>query len=123
MQFEYHMLRLRAKLSMIVCYYYCLQHCPWHLNYIVISTHVGSCVKTSLDNATDIEANIEANIVDDYFQRQIAKKKMLVQSMEVSTWLSNITFHLLLIWLQTLVAINSELRLSRFQAFAHCHLK
>ena len=35
-------------------------------------------------------------------------KLKLVQSKQVSTWLPNISFHLLLFWLQTLVAIDSE---------------
>ena len=35
----------------------------------------------------------------------------------VATWLSNIAFHLRLIWLQTLVAIDSELRLTLFPRF------
>ena len=34
----------------------------------------------------------------------------LFQSMQVSTWLSDIAFYLSLIWLQTLVVINSEFR-------------
>ena len=35
----------------------------------------------------------------------------------VTTWLSNITFHLLPIWLQTLVVIDSESRLKSFPCF------
>ena len=42
----------------------------------------------------------------------------------VTTRLSNmIAFHLRLIWLQTLVAIDSELRLTSFPSFARRHLK
>ena len=37
--------------------------------------------------------------------------------MLVTTWLSNIAFHLRLIWLQTLVAIDSESRLTLFPSF------
>ena len=37
--------------------------------------------------------------------------------MLVTTWLSNIAFHLLPIWLQTLVAINSESSLTSFPTF------
>ena len=36
----------------------------------------------------------------------------------VTTWLSNIAFHLRLIWLQTLVAIDSESRLTSFPSWA-----
>ena len=70
-----------------------------------------------------------SNIVDDCLQRQIAKKSSnqklrLVLSTLVTIWLSNIGFHLPLILLQTLVAINSESRLTHcFQAFARSHLK
>ena len=35
----------------------------------------------------------------------------------VTTWLSNFTFHLRPIWLQTLAAIDSELRLTSFSSF------
>ena len=65
---------------------------------------------------------------DDYFQSQIAKKKSLniksklVQSMQASTWLSNIAFYLQPIGLQTLGVINSE-SCYCLQAFAHSHLK
>ena len=45
------------------------------------------------------------------------RKLKLVLSTLVTTWLSNITFHLLLIWLQTLVTINSESRLTSFPSF------
>ena len=47
------------------------------------------------------------------------RKSKLVLSMLVTTWLSNITFHLLSIWLQTssLVAIDSESRLTSFPRF------
>ena len=37
--------------------------------------------------------------------------------MLVTTWLSNITFHLLLIWLQTVIVIDSESRLTLFPSF------
>ena len=43
-------------------------------------------------------------------QKSSNKKLELVLSTLVTTWLSNITFHLRLIWLQTLVAIDSESR-------------
>ena len=42
------------------------------------------------------------------------RKLKLVLSTLVTTWLSNISFHLLQIWLETLVAINSESRLTSF---------
>ena len=45
------------------------------------------------------------------------QKLKLVLSTLVTTWLSNIAFHLLLIWLQTLVAIESESRLTLFPGF------
>ena len=38
------------------------------------------------------------------------RKSKLVLSTLVTTWLSNIAFHLQLIWLQTLIAIDSEIR-------------
>ena len=41
----------------------------------------------------------------------------LVLSRLVTTWLSNIAFHLQPIWLQTLVAIDSESRLTLFPSF------
>ena len=45
------------------------------------------------------------------------QKLKLIQSTLVTTWLSNIAFHLLPIWLQTLVAIDSELCQTLFQSF------
>ena len=45
------------------------------------------------------------------------RKSKLVLSTLVTTWLSNIAFHLLQIWLQTLVAIDSESRQTSFQSF------
>ena len=45
------------------------------------------------------------------------QKSRLVRSTMVTTWLSNITFHLLPISLQTLVAINSESLLTSFPSF------
>ena len=45
------------------------------------------------------------------------RKSKLVLSTLVTTWLSNIAFHLRLIWLQTLVAIDSESRLTSFPSF------
>ena len=45
------------------------------------------------------------------------QKSRLVRSTMVTTWLSNITFHLLPIWLQTLVAIDSESYLTSFPRF------
>ena len=45
------------------------------------------------------------------------RKSKLVMSTLVTTWLSNIAFHLQSIWLQTLVAIDSESRLTSFQRF------
>ena len=51
----------------------------------------------------------------------------LVLSTLVTTWLSNIAFHLRPIWLQTLVAIDSESRQTSFQrhfkAFARRYLR
>ena len=43
--------------------------------------------------------------------------------MLLTTWLSNIAFHLSPIWLQILVVIDSESRLTLFQAFACRHWK
>ena len=45
------------------------------------------------------------------------QKSKLVLSMLVTTWLSNIAFHLRSIWLQTLVAIDSESRQTSFPSF------
>ena len=45
------------------------------------------------------------------------RKSKLVLSTLVTAWLWNIAFHLQPIWLQTLVAINSELRLTSFPSF------
>ena len=45
------------------------------------------------------------------------RKLKHVLSTLVTTWLSNIAFHLRPIWLQTLVAIDSELRLTSFPSF------
>ena len=45
------------------------------------------------------------------------RKSKLVLSALVTTWLSNIAFHLLPIWLQTLIAIDSESRLTLFPSF------
>ena len=45
------------------------------------------------------------------------RKSKLVLSRLVAIWLSNITFHLQLIWLQTLVTINSESRQTLFPSF------
>ena len=45
------------------------------------------------------------------------RKSKLVLSRLVTTWLSNIAFFLRLIWLQTLVAIDSESRLTLFPSF------
>ena len=45
------------------------------------------------------------------------RKSKLVLSTLVTTWLSNIAFHLRPIWLQTLVAIDSESRLASFPSF------
>ena len=45
------------------------------------------------------------------------RKSKLVLSTLVTTWLSNIAFHLRPIWLQTLVAIDSESRLTSFPSF------
>ena len=41
-------------------------------------------------------------------KKSSTRKSKLVLSMLVTTWLSNIAFHLLQIWLQTLVEIDSE---------------
>ena len=43
-----------------------------------------------------------------FLKNSLDWKSKLVQSTQVSAWLSNITFHLQPIWLQTLVAIDSE---------------
>ena len=45
------------------------------------------------------------------------RKSKLVLSTLVTTWLSNIAFHLRPIWLRTLVAIDSESRLTSFPSF------
>ena len=45
------------------------------------------------------------------------RKSKLVLLTLVTTWLSNIIFHLLLIWQQTLVSIDSESRLTSFPSF------
>ena len=45
------------------------------------------------------------------------RKSKLVLSTLVTIWLSNIAFHLRPIWLQTLVAIDSESRQTSFQSF------
>ena len=45
------------------------------------------------------------------------RKSKLVLSTLVTTWLSNIAFHLRPIWLQTLVAIDSESCLTSFPSF------
>ena len=63
-----------------------------------------------------------SNTVDECLQRQIAQKienqkSKLVLSTLVTSWLSNIAFHLRPIWLQSLVAIDSELRLTSFPSF------
>ena len=61
-----------------------------------------------------------SNTVGEWLQRQIAKKifKSKIEASPVNTglttWLSNIAFYLRPIWLQTLVAIDSESRLTLF---------
>ena len=45
------------------------------------------------------------------------RKSKLILSILVTTWLSNMAFHLRLIWLQTLVAIDSESCLTSFPRF------
>ena len=45
------------------------------------------------------------------------QKLKLILSTLVTRWLFNITFHLLPFWLQTLVLIDSELRLTLFPSF------
>ena len=45
------------------------------------------------------------------------RKSKLVLSTLVTTWLSNIAFHLRLIWLQTLVAIDSESHMTSLPSF------
>ena len=65
------------------------------------------------------------NTLAECLQRQIAQKifesKIEASDIQVSKlvtmWLSNIAFHLLLILLQTLVAINSESPLTLFPSF------
>ena len=64
-----------------------------------------------------------SNTVDVCVQRQIAQKslnwksKRVLSTRLVTKWLSNIAFHLQLIWRQTLIAIDSELRLTSFPSF------
>ena len=50
-------------------------------------------------------------------KKSLHRKSKLVLSTLVTTWLSNIAFHLQSIWLQTLVAIDSESRLTSFPSF------
>ena len=50
------------------------------------------------------------------------RKSKVVLSTLITTWLSNIAFHLWQIWQQTLVAINSESRMTSFPSFARHHL-
>ena len=63
------------------------------------------------------------NTVEECLQRQTAqkissnRKSKLVLSRLVTTWLSNIAFHLRPIWLQTLVVIDSESHLTSFPSF------
>ena len=59
-----------------------------------------------------------SNTVNDRLQRQIAQKffKSKIKAV-VHTSLANIAFHLRPIWLQTLVTINSESRLTSFPSF------
>ena len=56
-----------------------------------------------------------------YKVRQLEKssnrKLRLILSTLVATWIPNIAFHLLPIWLQTLVVIDSESRLTLFPSF------
>ena len=79
--------------------------------------------KTDLrDQDMDGWTRLVSNTVDDCLQRKIAQKSSnrklkLVLSRLVTTWLANITFHLQPIWLQTLVAINSESRQTSFRSF------
>ena len=65
-----------------------------------------------------------SNTGDECLQRQIAQKifKSKIKACPVNaghycTWLSNIAIHLRPIWLQTLIAINSESRLTLFPSF------
>ena len=62
------------------------------------------------------------NKVDDDFQRQIAqilffRNSKLAQSMQASNWLFHIAFHLRQVWLQALVAIDSNSRQRSFPSF------
>ena len=63
-----------------------------------------------------------SHTADDCLQRQTAqnslnRKSKLILSTQVTTWLSNIAFHLQPIRLQVLVAINSESCISLFPSF------
>ena len=53
----------------------------------------------------------------DCIKKSSNRKFKLVLSTLVTTWLSNVTFHLRPIWLQTLVAINSESCQTSFPSF------
>ena len=52
-----------------------------------------------------------------YKGRLLKKSSNRKLKLVLSNWHSNIAFHLRLIWLQTLVAIDSELRLTLFPSF------
>ena len=51
------------------------------------------------------------------YKGRLLKKSKLVLSTQVTTWFSNITFHLRPIWLQTMIAIDSKSRLTSFPSF------
>ena len=55
--------------------------------------------------------------------RLLKKSLKLIKSMQVFTWLSNRAFHLLLIWLQILLVINSESCQRLFPSFMYLNLK
>ena len=52
-----------------------------------------------------------------FLKKSLNRKLKLVLSRLVTTWLANIIFHLRPIWLQTLVAIDSESHLTSFLSF------
>ena len=60
-----------------------------------------------------------SNTVDECLPKKIAKKifKSKIDSEARPVNASNIAFHLLLIWLQNLVEIDEELRLTLFPSF------
>ena len=59
-----------------------------------------------------------SNTVEESLERQITQKifKSKIEA-RPTTWLSNIAIHLLPIWLQTLVVVDAESRLTSFPSF------